>query len=637
MTRRLVKELHPLMLAWGIGLVAGCTVLATSWDLLTGVSTAVFAGCMAVIAALPFGGEFQQRTLPLLLAQPLHRSRLWGEKVFLVLGLLGIAGVVCLSVHARGANDRLLLCSFLLVTACATPFWTLVARSTIGGAVLNVAGQFLLAGIAAASLAKIRGYELELDRPADLALIAIVILAYSALFLFLGWRKFARLELKDAFLADSPALSATGAERRRWSAWLVCRPRGSLLNLVRKELRLQKPLFLVAGVLALGWLVTLAVYFLEPAWEDYVVGTLNVLTAVQIVLIPVLAGCMSLGEDYNIGVAAWHLTLPVSARRQWFVKLEVSAGVAGLLGIGLPVLLAVIAWLKLKVGLVDFLEDTHSSENVTGLLVWTGVPFVLSFWAATLLRNTVRAALMTVIAIPVLAGCAALAVWISQSHPCLQAPLIAWVMAHLQLPPDAFGKSPTAIVPPALWLLGALGVWIVLAQSLEQFRRAHASGRVTVRYSAILAGFVFLCALWLGDAVSSLEKVRTWPLEYEVWDAIRALPRGAVSVPPGHTRVITLGELEQAGKFSETTKTWLRNASVLVQSVGAPEWNVRRDGATVLPDQPKQSQVVVRFPNGREFVCAFLTERSFTGAGPYPAVPKHVIPSLLPHPATTNR
>ena len=91
---------------------------------------------------------------------------------------------------------------------------------------------------------------------------------------------------------------------------------------------------------------------------------MNALTAIQITLTVVLTGCVALGEEKSLGLAAWHLTLPVSTRRQWLVKLAVSAGVLLVMGFVLPLLLAALTSIKTNVGLAYLLENKEPDNVV---------------------------------------------------------------------------------------------------------------------------------------------------------------------------------------------------------------------------------------------------------------------------------
>jgi hypothetical protein len=602
MRHRLLKEFRPLSLAWGIGSIAAVGALCASWELLGGVSTAVFVVCMSTLAALPFGAEFQQRTMSLLLAQPLDRMRVWTEKMLLVLALFAGTGVLCAAIGHQD-KDRISVCALLLTTACSTPFWVFVARSTIGGATLSVAFQFLVAGTISVAVEKIRGSELRLEHSGDLALIIIGIVAYSAVFLFLGWRKFARLELRDAFPGEGTVLSASGGEAR-WSGWLRCRVETRFSNLVRKELRLQKPVFLVVAVLGMCWLVTWAVYLVEPGWEEYIGGTLNVLTAIQVVLVPVLAGCMSLGEEKALGISAWHLTLPVTVFRQWLIKLGVGALLALGLGVVVPCVLAAITFIKLKVGLMDFLTAPDQSGNIVGLALAAGVLYLLGFWATTLLGSTVAAVLTTVAAIPILCGAIGLAQWIGHELGGLQFVLFSRFPDYVQR--SDLGSP----FRPVLWLLFAVAVAIVLRQSFAQFRRAQSERRVFAKYSVILLVFIFLSSFWIADAVAARDAVHR-RLSLAVWLAIQSLPREVVIVPQGQVKMLTFQQLERTGKLSPAAERWLRNAAVEVQAYGVA--NVSRDshGHVIPPRLVGMYAVAVVFADGTRYSCGTISETAF--------------------------
>jgi len=299
-----------------------------------GLAAFGFFGSTVLLAASSLGAEFQERTLPLLLSQPFNRSRLWNEKLLAVSSAMVTLALVYWLCHQfapllgfrwlleteigsqqpRLPIEAILLAgTFLLATICSAGFWSLLARSTIGGMVLSLASQFLSVGGVVFVLQRIYGSELPFEDSTVTKGIVIVGLIYSAVFLWLGWRKFAHLELRDVSFGEGtfPATSSTG--KRWWSDWLRCRPTGSMRNLVRKELRLQKPLFMVAAIFSACWLFTLALLFLQPARQELYVIIFNALTGFYVPLMAVLAGCMSLSEEKMLGLMAWHLTLPVSA------------------------------------------------------------------------------------------------------------------------------------------------------------------------------------------------------------------------------------------------------------------------------------------------------------------------------------
>src|SRR5438093_7724338 len=302
MRPRLAKELHPLLLPWLIAAVAagampllallvGPAEGGTFTLFLLELITFAFFGALAVIAGLSFGAEFQQHTLGLLVSQPIERSRLWKEKMLALLAAAtGIGLILWLSWGVGGLllaewgvwpDDRewvgkqlqryfpdqalVLAATWLVATVCSGGFWSLLARSTIGGMVLNAASQGLLALGAVFALHQIYGTEFQFEDSIVTGVIIAAGLVYSATFLWLGWRKFALLELGDVSFGEGAPLSEALAGEKWWLGWLRCRPTGSLRNLMRKELRLLKPVFLIAAMFSGCWLVTLALLFLQPA------------------------------------------------------------------------------------------------------------------------------------------------------------------------------------------------------------------------------------------------------------------------------------------------------------------------------------------------------------------------------------
>src|SRR5881628_1668094 len=56
------------------------TPIAWPWRFAAQFAPGILCISAAILAAVGFGSEYQQRTLPLLLAQPIGRSRIWNQK-----------------------------------------------------------------------------------------------------------------------------------------------------------------------------------------------------------------------------------------------------------------------------------------------------------------------------------------------------------------------------------------------------------------------------------------------------------------------------------------------------------------------------------------------------------------------------
>ncbi len=349
---RLTKELRPLLLAWCVAALAAAGYLVALThpifakgefgSFLIGLAGMAFvAGCL-LLAALPMGSELQEHTLGLLLSQPIERSRLWREKLlaatFAVGGLALVHGIAAGATGQLRLGEAVLYLLFMVAGICSLGYWTLAIPSIIGGIVAAVGAPIGLSLVIHLIVYYGLGLRPEFDEQTTVVLAICAGAVYSAFFLWLGRRQFVELELKDP-LASRSAQIPDALVPTKLVALFRCRPTGALRNLIRKEVRLQKPIFLISAVVTICWLVALLLLVLEPSHEYIYVGTLNALTGIQITLTVVLTGCVAFGEEKSLGLAAWHLTLPISARRQWLVKLGVSAGVLVVTGFVLPLLL----------------------------------------------------------------------------------------------------------------------------------------------------------------------------------------------------------------------------------------------------------------------------------------------------------
>jgi hypothetical protein len=610
MNRTQVKELKPLLLPWLIAALGG--LLPASDDLIAVVGALLSFGGFAVLCAMAFAIEFQERTFPLLLSQPVERERLWRDKMaavalaalglvvlnwrtqwlleefmgsllgwlvflsalassgfwilttrsflsgillsmamqvlvfvglaqaltrsygpgpvlswsefapviilpallyfvsFIWLGrafwrqnLLFKAGMVIQLILFFGAGQLLIAqyhedrgwiseaCvagMFALATLCSSGWWALVGRTTLNAAVLTVASQFLVLGAVLFILSRLSGSDAWFGGWGLLSVVMVGTPIYSAMFLRAGWLRFARFEVKDTALAESLPEGRISKLTESWFSWLHCRADKGWLNLVRKELWLQKPLLLLAGIFAVCWFGTLGCQWLLRLPGLAFIG--DALVCIYAPLAMALAGCISLGEEKHLGVAAWNLALPISTRRQWLVKLVVAALTGLVLGLALPLCLA---WAAARLAGVGVLmkETDHGWIVLVGI---SGGLFVLSFWAMTLVRNTIRAALTAVFAFLALTFCGYLGGWCAE--------LTGGFASNVSVVLSADGQ------PIFHHLIGAFGFilasyGIALVQSLKQFRRLRTPGSAVFTNALLLAAGVVAGSYWWTAVVAS--------------------------------------------------------------------------------------------------------------------------------------
>jgi hypothetical protein len=328
---------------------------------------------------------------------------------------------------------------------------------------------------------------------------------------------------------------------------------------------LQRPILTIAVILVASWAVVLGLMVLKPG--NHLENLLILLAFLYLPAVLLLAGCISLGEEHHLGVVPGNLTLPVSARGQWFIKFVVGLVTAASLGILLPVALARIATSTLALvqtsGITEF-------DPPGVLLVLGGLPiFALGLWAVTFIPNTVRAALTAALAYGILLGVVGLANQLAAHFGGLLIAIIVEILVRLQWPP------PEPI--PAWMHLGTSGenglcygaaaltvVAVALGQSLRGFRRLG-----SLRFwkaSGVLAAATFIAAFCGADYSVSLTRSSIRDvLEGELWQALHSIRLTKSTLPVDGARVLTVAELEATGGLSDRTIAWLRNSTIEVR------------------------------------------------------------------------
>jgi hypothetical protein len=146
--------------------------------------------CRSSLAAcLSFGNEFRHKTMELLVSQPVSRLRIWREKrVVVAIAILTTSLVVSICsrtpVHVRRPED-LDYVMFLVITTCSAAFWTLFARSTLGGLMLNIAIVIPL-GLAKFSFWEWNAAAGRFSNTGVMLILSAATLGYSAVMLWLG-------------------------------------------------------------------------------------------------------------------------------------------------------------------------------------------------------------------------------------------------------------------------------------------------------------------------------------------------------------------------------------------------------------------------------------------------------------------
>lgn len=274
---------------------------------------------MMVMALSSFGREFGLHTFSVTLTQPVERSVIWRVKT----RVLGIAAaitlvfwVVCMWLFApvSGMAGSVMAAALSAPIALSSGLWScLLVRQMVGA------------------------FWVALVPPALLFIITIAIphggfIFYPALVIYsvtgYKWARSLFFKAQETGWASglvmAPAwLSKTGANDQT-------RTRRPLLALLTKELRLQQPTLLAMIGFFLFHILALWVRHLTRNWDSYS-GLRNALGTADAVWImsPLLAGAVCISEERKLGTLSSQLSLPVSARIQYLLKLAVTLFIGG--------------------------------------------------------------------------------------------------------------------------------------------------------------------------------------------------------------------------------------------------------------------------------------------------------------------
>ena len=421
MNARTIKEVRVLLPSFlaSVGVPLATSVVWRGDFALSGVIF-VFTICCTVMGASCFGNEFHYQTMPLLLAQPVSRQKIWFEKM----QLLGVAALV--------AFLALLICFFTLTdwvafgdfelpngpdwkfilgvavvplaVFCTTPICALSSRSTfMGTMVAFFFPMSILVGITAVGALIEWMFSLNFEnlfiqhpywnRAVPLLEIAGV-LVYCGVLYRLGYKLFLRLES-----VDSQTQPLEVALPKRWEAFLA-RPLSRLVpgysgpfsSLLRKELRLQKACYLIAGTSCAWDFIEALVWKLHPSDAHFPFLALNLMTCVLIM--PLVATGISTADERSLGVTTWQFVLPTSRKKQWVAKMLALFITVGLLGVVLPVLM----W---EIGRSVFglpINAPHFGDDPAAWLFWVCFYVLLlqiGIFASAISSSAMRAALLT--------------------------------------------------------------------------------------------------------------------------------------------------------------------------------------------------------------------------------------------------
>jgi len=597
-TTRILMEARPLLWPWCAVALAGALPLVYPCDVRALI---ILIGFLAIplMATLSLGDEFQHRTLSLLLSQPIGRMRIWAEKISVtVVAILSAILVFSLALRATsfhpGRQESAFAGAWIVAITASATFWTLFTRSSVGGVALNIGVQsFISFAVPWTKLAdglRARGYL----APGSLLVpstVTFAFLCYAGVMLWLGARMLARFQATGGIASDDLLMAGPDVTSGALAGWLRCRPKGALLNLFRKELRLLRPVWLIILLAGVGWsCLTLFGLLFERGFSRNFETAVVIVGVVSTLMIAILAGSLPLGEEKTPGTHAWNLTLPVPALLQWRVKLCIAlwAGFVG--GWLLPLLIA----RRFLYGPSRIFVDVHFGIGwLVGVLVLT----FAAFWCACAVDGTVAAVLWVTPVTMVLGGASYFARllgdglvvsswgptpfengsdWLLMNLAQRRNPLLNllgnlrfdWWVARVSFS-DHWWLSPLENSASYAALVGGPALILAVVQSYRLFRAQNrGDSRSVMRNLLPLALLVFLCGFSLAafDAFWWRAGSQVFFFNSAIGNAIVKTLPDAAKLHPTEPLKLTVDDVAKAWfwPLENSTRHWLSGARITV-------------------------------------------------------------------------
>jgi ABC-type transport system involved in multi-copper enzyme maturation permease subunit len=510
MNTRIIKETRSLLPVFCVTALA-CAAPRLIWsrEIAGGIGLGIFTICCLILGASCFGNEYQWRTMPLLLAQPVPRQRIWNEKMLVLGTALGLGLILfLLCVPVADADTYLFLFVFPFCVLCTAPHMALNIKNTLMAAVCTFGLPFGLCGTLAllawvfSRFFPATGLLLEDSiENHSVPWVCTAAAIYCAVYYRLGYQSFMKLEAVDSQTRELALPPRIEAMLARPLARLLPRYSGPWASLIRKELQLQKPSFLLAGALCVASPLAALAWHLHHS--EAFVGLAAAAIAVLVFVIPFITSGICVAEERNWGVSGWQLALPVSARKQWAAKMLTVVFTSVLLGIVVPLLLWVSdGWVfRLPIGPGPLHFGGPWTPPSLEQIVWAflvvldfslGYLFVLGLGAFTssTCANSAKAIIMN-IGLMIASG-------------CLVGGIISGIVPHLEIHYYQIERAPAPLGfaeenIQEMWTV--FGVVLALLLSLVQYfayanyRNGEPSSRRVWRQLATVTGAIVAGAL----------------------------------------------------------------------------------------------------------------------------------------------
>lgn len=561
---RIKKEARALFWPWCAVMIAGALpVLFPHSSTAAKMNVLGFFFGIPLLATLSLGNEFYHRTFSLWLTQPASRMQLGGEKMSVMFaavlsaGLVTAIGMFFFALPEMNLTyNKAAALAYIIISIASATYWTLAARSTIGGFVL-IACIFWLFYLFVGEVENLPrpGEGFQAVPPPTAAIIAISAfgICFSALMLWLGARKLARFQVTGGSSGEDLLMAGPRVMPETLAEWFRCRPSGAFLNLVRKEFRILRPVWVIE-LLAVVYFAFLAIFRLLPSPPVMVPETLLqwVLLgppAMTCLGLGGLAGILSLGEEKRSGTHAWHMTLPISARRQWFIKLLMAL----FAGLACAVLFPALTMIAGGSIYGSPLMYVHVGVLQADLIV---IPILIfaCFWCACAANGTVRSVAWVFPVTAAIFFASSGGVWLGQELARTTGTLKDFVVSSFHLSPLALAAIIEFARSTVLWLFVPTLVF-ALIQSYRLFCTPPQNSALWVLRCLLPVAAVTI--LWSFSAYAGLVSSQWEPFE----ETRQALDK----FHPRTAKIELSGEnLAKDSALTTPTRRWLKGSSITV-------------------------------------------------------------------------
>jgi ABC-type transport system involved in multi-copper enzyme maturation permease subunit len=329
----IAKEIRALLPLWGGTMLALAAAFVWRGRSYSDLALLGYVFGVVTLGAHAVGHEYGLRTLPMLLAQPVPRSRIFATKFLVLLAMLVTVATAAAMAFAadrfRGNDSVHVVILPILAALFTTPLFTMICRNTLAGAVLGVSGPmtlWVLAMLVAWAAFGIPSHVVTSWFLEHWMAVAIIVSPFLAA---LTWRAFNRIEAIEGMPATLTmprwVRARTGIRRR--SPWRA---------LFAKELHLQQMTIAITLFYGVIWVAGVA---LRQQASPALVLPLEAVLLLYCLGLAIVIGALASAEERQQGTLEVQLLQPFSSVKQWIAKCTVALSLALLLGIMLPAVL----------------------------------------------------------------------------------------------------------------------------------------------------------------------------------------------------------------------------------------------------------------------------------------------------------